>query len=78
VDISQKKKKKSSEYPGYNPQTSRRLTIRRAQVRMLQSHLGGRRKKTQVRGEGRKETEEGREGPRWERGQWGKGEHDHF
>ena len=47
MDISQKKKKKSTEYLGYNPQNSRRLTSRRAQVRMLQSHLGGREKQSQ-------------------------------
>jgi hypothetical protein len=37
VDISQEKK--STEYPGYNPQNSRRLTSQR----MPQSHLGVRR-----------------------------------
>ena len=35
---------KSTEYLGYIPQNSRRLTSQRAQVRMLQSYLGGRRK----------------------------------
>ena len=43
MDIS----KKSTEYPGYNPQNSRRLTSQRAQVRMPQSHLGGRKKQSQ-------------------------------
>jgi hypothetical protein len=37
VDISPK----GTEYPGYNPQNSRKLTSQRAQVRMLQSDLGG-------------------------------------
>ena len=32
---------KSTEYPGCNPQTTRSLTRRKAQVRMLQSHLEG-------------------------------------
>jgi hypothetical protein len=35
---------KSTDYPGYNPQNSRRLASQSAEVRMLQSHLGGRRK----------------------------------
>jgi hypothetical protein len=36
VDVSQK----STEYLGYNPQNSRRLTSSRAQAKMPQSHLG--------------------------------------
>jgi hypothetical protein len=39
VDISQK----ATQYPGYNPQNSRKLRNRSTQVRMLQSHLGERR-----------------------------------
>jgi hypothetical protein len=50
MDISQK----STNYPGYNPQNSMRLTSRRAQVRMLQSHLGGSKKQS-------REAEGGRE-----------------
>jgi hypothetical protein len=38
---------KNTEYSGYNPQNSRRLTSQRAQVRMPHSHLGGRRKQSQ-------------------------------
>ena len=37
---------KFTEFPGHNPQNSKRLTSQRAQMRMLQSHLGGRRKKS--------------------------------
>ena len=44
MDISQK----STEYTGYNPQNIRRLTSQRAQVRMPQSHLDGRRKQSWV------------------------------
>jgi hypothetical protein len=32
---------KSAKYLGYNPHTVRSLTTRKAQVRMLQSHLEG-------------------------------------
>jgi hypothetical protein len=39
--------KKSTVYLGYNPYNSIRLTSRGAQVRMLQSHLEGRRKQSQ-------------------------------
>jgi hypothetical protein len=46
VDASQN----SIEYLGYNPKISRRITSRRAQMRMLQSHLGGRRKQSQEGG----------------------------
>jgi hypothetical protein len=46
VDISQK----STEYLGYNPLNSRRLTSRRFQVRMPQSYLGGRRNNCGMRG----------------------------
>jgi hypothetical protein len=58
--ILDQKKKNSTEYSGYNPQTSRGLTSRKAQVRMPQSHLGGRRKQSQE-GAGRME------GSEWER-----------
>jgi hypothetical protein len=40
------KKPKSTEYPGYNPQDSRRLTSQRNQVQVTQSHLGGIRKQS--------------------------------
>jgi hypothetical protein len=53
--------KKSTEYLGYNPQDSRRLARRRIQVRMLQSHLGGRKKIITITGG------KGREGSGWER-----------
>ena len=43
--------KKSTEYPGYNPQNSKRLTSQMAQVRVPQSHMGGRRKQSQRGGE---------------------------
>lgn len=56
-----------TEYPGYNPQNSRKLTSQKAQVRMLQFHLGGRRKQSQ-------EAEGKGEGTKWERegkgGKW--------
>lgn len=44
--------KNCTEYPENNPQNSRRLTRWRAQVRMLQSYLGGRRKRSTVKSEG--------------------------
>jgi hypothetical protein len=49
VDISQK----STEYPRYNPQNSKKLTNRRIQVRTPQSHLKGRRKQSQKREDGK-------------------------
>ena len=58
--------KENTEYPRYNPQNSRSLTSWRAQVKMLQSHLEGKRK--QSWGE-----EGGREGLQWEREGGGKG-----
>jgi hypothetical protein len=48
VDIS-KKEEKSTEHPRYSPQNSKRSTSRRAQVKIPQSHLGKRRKQSQVR-----------------------------
>lgn len=62
---------KNIEYPGYNPQKSRRLTSRRAQMNMHQSHLGGR-KKAVTGVWGGVGGGEGREGPGWEREQRGK------
>jgi hypothetical protein len=44
-----------TQYPRYSPQKSKRSTSWRAQVRTPQSHLGGRRKQSQV----------GREGETW-------------
>jgi hypothetical protein len=69
VDISQK----SREYLRYNPQNSRRLTSRRAQVRMLQSHLGGRRKQSRE-AEGERELDGRREGEGKRETRLGKGE----
>jgi hypothetical protein len=46
-------KKISTEYLRYNPQNSKRSTI--AQVRMPQSHMGGRRKQSQMSGAGGKD-----------------------
>jgi hypothetical protein len=37
---------KSTEYSGYNPHNSGKFTSRRAQVKMLLSHSGGRRKQS--------------------------------
>lgn len=48
MNISQK-----LEYLGYNPQNSRRLSHRRVQVTMPQSHLGERRKQSQEGNGGR-------------------------
>ena len=39
--------KNCTEFRGYNPQNSRRLTSQRNQMRIPQSHLGGRRKQSQ-------------------------------
>jgi hypothetical protein len=43
---------KSTEYSRYSQQNSKRSTSSSTQVRMPQSHLGGRRKQSQVRREG--------------------------
>jgi hypothetical protein len=42
---------KPTEYTGYTPQNSRKLTSRRDQVRMPESHLGWRRKQLWGRGQ---------------------------
>jgi hypothetical protein len=57
VAISQKR----TEYLGYNPQNSRRLTFRRAQLRMFKSYLGGRRKQSLEAEKRRNQWERGEE-----------------
>jgi hypothetical protein len=53
-----------TEYPGYKPQNSKRLTSRKAQVSMPQSHLTDRRKQSQEWGgrelDGKKDREDNR------------------
>jgi len=64
VDISQE----GRENLGYNPQNSRRLINRRAQVRMLRSYLGRRKQSWEAEG--------GRDlSGRWEVGGGRKGDH---
>jgi hypothetical protein len=46
------KRKSTDRYPRYSPQNSKRSTSLRAQVRLPQSHLGERRKQSQVEREG--------------------------
>jgi hypothetical protein len=61
MDISQN----STEYLGYNPQNSKRLTSRRGQVSMLKSHLEARRKQSEEAEGGRNLGRRGyREGKR--------------
>ena len=57
-------KQNITDYPGYTPQNSKRLTRQKSQVRMLQFHLKRRKLQTIVEGPRK-------EGPRCERGQEG-------
>jgi hypothetical protein len=77
VDSSQK----VAEYAGCNPQNSRRLIHGMTQVRILQSHLGGRRKQSWGAQGGsdicRRGKERGKRNMmRYWAGEWGGGKHD--